>query len=192
MAMPMRFAVRLQMRKSAEAGMDTAVSGATSNRTGRSRRAMRERNIGTGSLSGTRRRPGAEDLVFLSARRSGVNEHHAQVVNVGAGRSGGQEIAKPLEESGRIVVGEKTGGIETNGGSAGKRCFVDESAGRIGGPPAAAGGGVWISGERRDPGRAAERQRQRQRVLLVGTAAAGATQRHRQLAARDQRRGFAA
>src|SRR6202521_5559048 len=192
MAMPMRFVVRLQMRKSAEAGMDTTVSGATSNRSGMSRRAMRERNIGTGSLSGTRRRPGAEELVFLSARWSGVNEHHTQVVNVGAGRPRGQEIANAFEESGRIVVGEKTGGIETNGGGAGKRCFVDESAGGIGRPPAAAVGAVSIGGERRDPGRAAERQRQRQRIFLVGTAAAGALQRHRQLAAGDQCRGVAA
>src|ERR1700674_2996457 len=147
MAMPMRFVVRLQMRKSAEAGMDTTVSGATSNRSGMSRRAMRERNIGTGSLSETRRRPGAEELVFLSARWSGVNQHHTQVVNVGAGRPRGQEIAHAFEESARIVGGKKTGGIETNGGAAGKRSLGDEPAAGTAGPPAAAVGAVCIGGE---------------------------------------------
>ena len=60
---------------------------------------------------------------------------------------------------------------------------VDEGAGRVVGAAAAAVGAVGIGGQRRDAGGAVEVDGERQRIFLVGPAAALAAQRDGEFAA---------
>src|SRR5712692_8965251 len=92
-----------------------------------------------------------------------VNEDGAEVVDVGPGRSRAQEVAQPLEKSGRVVVGKKGGRIEAKG-----------------------------AGALRAPRYAVERQRQGQREFLIGAPASVTADRNRQLAARQDHRAPAA
>jgi len=112
-----------------------------------------------------------------------VNHDGTKVVDVREGRARDQEVAEPGEEPGRIVVGEKVGGIEAERAGAGERRLVHQGAGGIVRPPRAAVGAVGIAGKRRDAGRAVEGKRQPQRVLLVGTSATFPVQRDGQLPA---------
>src|ERR1043166_2775013 len=124
------------------------------------------------------------DAGRISPRCSGpVNEDVAEVVDVGEGRPGGEQIAEPREERGGIVLGNKGGRIEAERAGPRGGGPVDKSPGRVVGAPGAAGGPVGVAGKRRDALRAVERQRQRERVFLVGAAAAVAADRDGQFAA---------
>src|SRR5262249_59420960 len=75
------------------------------------------------------------------------------------------------------------GGAGGGGGVAAER-----AAGGAARPAAPAVGAGGVAGERRAPARPRERNRQRQRVFLVGPTAAVAAQRHREFAARQDHR----
>src|ERR1043166_5708490 len=124
------------------------------------------------------------DAGRISPRRSGpVNEDGAEVVDVGPGRPGGEQIAEPREERGGIVLGKKRGRIEAErtrpcgGGS------VDKGPGRVVRAPGPAVGPVGVAGKRRNAMRAIKRQRQGECVLLVRAAATITADRHREFAA---------
>ena len=103
-----------------------------------------------------------------------VNDDGAEVGHVGECRARDEKVADAVEKPRGIVVGEKRGGIEAGGPGATKRRRVDEGAGRVVGAAAAAVGAVGIGGQRRDAGGAVEVDGERQRVFLVGPAAASA------------------
>ena len=61
-----------------------------------------------------------------------VNDDGAEVVHVGVGRAGKQQIPQGFEETGGIVVGKKGGGIEAERLGPRHRIAVDQGAGRVG------------------------------------------------------------
>src|SRR6185437_4617841 len=108
MATPTRLPVLLQRRKSACAGR--AVMKANSRAGAAARRNDRRRRRGAGKANAvTCRRFRWSGLSRGGSRR--VNDDGAEVVHVGVGRARLQQVAEPREEFGRIVVGEKRGGI---------------------------------------------------------------------------------
>src|SRR2546428_2779946 len=74
--------------------------------------------------------------------------------------------------------------MEAEAAGAGKRGCIDEGARGIVRLPRTAIGAVGAAGERRAAARPRQRNCQRQRILLVGPAAALAAQRHREFATR--------
>src|SRR3954454_5212373 len=86
-----------------------------------------------------------------------ADEDDADVIDVGAGRSGGDEVAQALEEFCRIVVVESRPRVEPKRLGALQRRLVDDGARRVGGRAGAPVGAVGVGGKRRDAGRARER-----------------------------------
>src|SRR5262245_23511871 len=115
-----------------------------------------------------------------------VNDDRSEVVHVGEGWPGDDQIADPLEKAGGIVVGEKLGRIEAKRPGALQGGGVDGRTGRVGGGAAAPVGAVRVGGERRDAWGAIERDGERQRVFLVRATAALAFDGDGELAARQQ------
>src|SRR5690348_2639806 len=104
--MPTRLVVLLHRRKSATAGAACSVAPAPASATSVvMRRAARQQVAMVGRLI----MPAARNL--RDGSRS-VNEDRAEVIDVGAGRAGRQEIAERREKAGGIVVGKKRGRIE--------------------------------------------------------------------------------
>src|SRR6185436_17557441 len=103
MAMPMRLVVRLHMRRSAWAGVASALDTITVIPAAAKRRAGIQPRAPTPWVpdSRLRRLPGRP------RRGLSVDEDDAAVIDVGSGRSAGDEVAETLEETCRIVLGEK-------------------------------------------------------------------------------------
>ena len=105
------------------------------------------------------------------------------LVNVGPGTN---KSPMPLKNP-VIVVGEKRGGIEAGGPGALERGVVDKGAGRVVGPAPAAIGAVGIGRQRGNAWAPSRWYGERQGIFLVRAAAAAAAQRHRKLAAGQDR-----
>src|ERR1043166_4746509 len=102
------------------------------------------------------------DAGRISPRCSGpVNEDGAEVVDVGEGRPGGEQIAEPREERGGIVLGKKGGRIEAERAGPRGGGPVDKSPGRVVGAPGAAVGAVGGARQRRGALPAGRRPRPR-------------------------------
>src|SRR5689334_16189323 len=170
--MPTRLPVLLQRRKSAAAGVAKATA----------------KSAQTAKKAGERDAPASMMCLIAPARiiRSrisrrfhlAVNEDGTEVIDVGEGWTGAEKIAQALEEAGGVVVGKKHGRIEAEllcprGGVSIHIC----TGGIVSRAPAAVRP-IGVASERRDPARACERDGKRERVLLIGTAAAFAADRH--------------
>src|ERR1700733_15337506 len=119
MATPTRLAVLLHKRKSAAAGsVDTArnsKAAASANRAGGPASAR----FRSPPFAAARAHNGApiprSFASFIGSSESGyclsVNKNGAEVGDVGERRTRTKQVADPIEESGRIVVAEKRGGI---------------------------------------------------------------------------------
>src|SRR5215207_4916841 len=114
-----------------------------------------------------------------------AHKDDAAVIDVGSGRSAGDEVGETLEETCRIVLGEKRRRVEPERPRALERGVVDDRAGGVVGGAGAAVGAVGVGGERRYARPAAERDGERQRIFLVRPAAALASDRDGELAAGD-------
>src|SRR5262245_35105056 len=195
--MPTRLLVLLQRRKSARAGSAVSADAATSNAPA---------SMGTPAstqVPAVRGRAAARRILDLVYRclippafqapdgpnvpisrefLRTVNDDSPEVVHVGQRRSWRHKIAESFEEFGRIVVVKKDGRIEAEAARPAERAGVDEGAGGVLRRPAAAIGAVGIARERRDAFSRTERDRERQRIFLVGPAATLAAQRHGELA----------
>src|SRR5215211_2911680 len=101
-----------------------------------------------------------------------AHKDDAAVIDVGSGRSAGDEVAETLEETCRIVLGEKRRRVEPERPRALERGVVDDRAGGVG-------------GERRDARPAVERDGERERIFLVRPAATLASHRDGELATGD-------
>src|SRR5262252_664862 len=179
--MPTRLFVRLQIRKSAVAGV--AISAANAMKA-RYRRAGGEHR----SIIAQSRFPKVSPYLIGSSRhRPGlppVNEYGAEIVDIGIGWSRLKQIAQAFEESGGVVFGKKRGGIEAKFLGAGERRVVNESAGWIVWIAGAAIGTVGVAGDCRNPGGAMELLGERESIFLIRTAAALAPNAYSELAAR--------
>src|SRR5579885_3789780 len=119
-----------------------------------------------------------------------VNDDGAEVGHIGEGVSGNQQVAQPTEKPCGIVVGEKGGRIEAESIGASGRAAVGKSAGRIACRSTSAVGPVGIGCERCDRGHAGKRDGERERIFLIGPAAALATNGDGQLTARQDHRAL--
>ena len=104
-----------------------------------------------------------------------VNEDCPQVIDVGAGGTGGEEIVEPLKKTSRVILGEKTGSIEAEGTSAHERSLVDKRTRRVVRPADAAVGSIGVAGQRADAQRPLQRDRKRKGIFLVRPAAVSYT-----------------
>src|SRR5215510_6045396 len=112
-----------------------------------------------------------------------VNHNSPKIVHVGIGCTRPQKVINASEESGRIVVSKKSGGIEAYLPGAPERCVVNIGAGRVIGAAHAAVGAVGVGGQARNAGLSTKRQGKRQRVFLIWPATALAAHRHGEFAA---------
>ena len=108
-----------------------------------------------------------------------IHQDHPDVVDVGERRAGQQQIAGRGEERRGVVVVEIGRRVEAERVHLRKGALVDHRAGGIGGAAGAAVGAVGIGRQRRNAGRVLERPGQRQRIFLVGAAAARCRARSR-------------
>src|SRR3712207_2109648 len=117
--MPMRLGVRLHMRRSAKAGValniNIVIPAAAKRRAGSHPRAPAPW-IPDGRVPRPSGRPPEVDS---------VHEDDAAVIDVGSGRSAGDEVAETREEICLIVVGEEGRRVEAERPGAGKRGLVD-------------------------------------------------------------------
>ena len=107
-----------------------------------------------------------------------VDDYGTEIIDIGECRSGGQEVAQPLEEPRGVVFGKKGGGIEAELCGAGQGGRVDEGPCRVVG---AAGAAIGAVGVPRDRGyawgafeRAGDRDKARiyyEKLLAVAVAA---------------------
>src|ERR1700676_3720741 len=170
--MPTRLAVLLQSRKSAAAGpAETNSANATT--------APKTSAPAAVLVKIPRLISGADS----ASNRWSVNDNGAEVGDVGERRAGREQIADAVEKPRGIVVGEKRGGNEAGRFGPRQAGIVDKGAGRVVRLAPAAVGSVGVGGKRRDALGAIEVKGQRQRVFLIGAAAAAALERHRQFAA---------
>ena len=103
----------------------------------------RSARAGVAATSG----PATASARAAQVRRRLAHKADAAIIDVGACRSGGEEIAQGLKESGRVVVGEKRCRIKARraGPREGRR--IDERTGGIGRGAASAIGAVRIARE---------------------------------------------
>src|SRR6185437_4035605 len=104
---------------------------------------------------GDRRQAGHDSYYYRVARlsrdgSSPVNDDGAEVVHIGEGRAGNQQVAQRAEKARGIVVGEKRGRIEAARFGAGDRVAVDDGTGGVGGAAGAAVGAVGVGGDGAD------------------------------------------
>src|SRR4051812_44131230 len=127
MAMPMRLVVRLHMRRSARAGVASALDIITVIPAAAKRRAGIQPRGPTPWVPDSRvpRLPGRP--------RRGLSAHKddAAVIDVGSGRSAGDKVGETLEEARRIVLGEKRRRVEPERPRALERGVVDDRAGGV-------------------------------------------------------------
>src|SRR3569833_4396832 len=108
MATPTRLPVLLQRRKSAQAG---AAANMTSSSAGTAaRNSVRMRRGGAGKANAV---PSVAIERDVAEALRAVNDDGAEVVHVGVGRAGLEQVAETREKAGGIVVGEERGRIET-------------------------------------------------------------------------------
>src|SRR5258708_7629621 len=138
--MPTRPPVLLQSRKSAKAGLAISIVKTIATRAGRKNATLAgmPRNRGLTKLTSVRQflcpAPARRRIGGISREASGrVNEDRAKVIDVGVGRSGGQEVAERFEKRRRVIVGKKGGRIEAAQPGSGRAGVVHEGAGRVGG-----------------------------------------------------------
>src|SRR5262249_36119100 len=113
-----------------------------------------------------------------------ANEYSAEIVDIGISRSRLKQVTQAFEERGGIVLGKKRGRIEAELPRACERGVIDKGASWIIRSAATAVGAIGIAGDGRDPGRGPEPLGERQSVFLIRTAAAFATNRDGEFAAR--------
>src|SRR5262249_16548104 len=111
-----------------------------------------------------------------------VNHNSPKIVHVGIGCTRSQKVINSGEESGRIVVSKKSGGIEAYLPGAPDGCVVNIGASRVVGTAHAAVSAIGAGGQARNAGLPAKRQGKRQRVFLVRPATALAAHRDGELA----------
>src|SRR5262249_54108347 len=113
-----------------------------------------------------------------------VNHNSPKIVHVGMGCTRSQKVINASKESGRIVVGKKSGGNEAQLAGAPEGCVVNSAPGRTVGTRSAATSGIGGGGQTWKAGPPARRQGKRQRIFLVRPAASLAAHRHGELAPR--------
>ena len=96
-----------------------------------------------------------------------VNDDGPKVVHVRKSGPWGDQIPESLEETGRIIVGKKGGGIEAERLGPVCRLPVAISAGRVGGVAGAAIGAVCVGSYGCYGFQAGQRQAERKGVFLV-------------------------
>src|SRR4051812_28268375 len=185
MAMPTRLPVLLQRRKSAAAGCAKAATPVSAIAAGSKARVTKPRMDGSSRGKSTLIRPGSFPKGGISREGSGgVNEDGPEVINIGEGRSGHQQIPERGEEWGGIVVGQKRGRIEAKGAAARRREAIAEGPGRIVGRTGTPVGSIRVGRQDGHAASSLERDGQRQGIFLIGPAlAALLVQCHRQLSA---------
>src|SRR5215471_1851804 len=125
MAIPTRLVVLLHSRKSAIAGRDGRTANAPASVANVAMRCAARHPV---AMVDRLFMPGGCNFRIVS--RS-VNEDRAEIVDIGGGRAGRQQVAKAREKPRGVVVGKKRGRIEALGVRARKRGGVDQRAGRI-------------------------------------------------------------
>src|SRR4051812_18337617 len=178
--MPTRPPVLLQRLKSAAAGLTKA----------RRSSAQTAKNAGRRNAPDTIRStliPPTHIIRLAISRRFrlAVNEDGAEVIDVREGGTRAKQIAQALEEARGVVVGKKRGRIEAKFPRPQGGLAVDSCAGRIVGRTLAAVSAVCIPSKRRNAVRPLECNGERRRIFLVRPAAALATDRHPEFAARQ-------
>src|SRR6185503_6150161 len=164
MATPTRLPVLLQRRKSAHAGSAEIRTNSTAAAAARAEDRKKRRGAEKANAFTCRR------FRLRGLSRGGsrcVNDDGAEVVHVGVGRAGLEQVAQPREKARGIVVGEEGGRIETERSRPGDSGAVDVGAGGVGGVAAAAVGAVGVAGNGGNARHAGKLARQRQRVFLV-------------------------
>src|SRR5215207_9895371 len=114
--MPMRLVVMLHMRRSATAGEAARVNAPSA----------------------------SANSVVRARQRGSADEDDAAIIHVGAGWSGGEEIAQAFEETRRVVVGEDWPDIKSRRLRPHECRLVDERAGGIARVAAAAVGAIGV------------------------------------------------
>src|SRR5262245_8446089 len=196
--MPTRLVVLLQSRKSAAAGSAASTTAQAASvppkrppvsRAGRKLVMVRGRSSSVGchrSSEGADFTRGPYTCQHTHDRHGrstrSVNHNSPKIFHVGIGCTQSQKVINAGEESGRIVVSKKSGGIEAYLPGAPDRCVVNICASRVIGAAHAAVSAIGVGGKARNAGLPAKRQGKRQRVFLVRPATALAAHRDGELA----------
>ena len=116
---------------------------------------------------------------MIGDRSALLDQHGAEVVDVGEGRAGDKKVADAVEEGPRVVVGEHGFGVEARCLGALQRVRRDDGAGIV----LRTVDAVGVSGQSIDTRHAIERDGERAQELGVAPAFAFALQCERRLAA---------